>query len=144
MMYGYNPTFDAAIGWWVGLDGSRIPTIPTYKGQGAEFGRTTKDNWILTRYPRRKSMQKFKEAIRAKTRRTNGRSLTCIIADVNRTLAGWFEYFRHTSATTFRRLDQFVRQRLRAILLKRLKRKFRGPPRGLWYTRWTTDQLRQP
>lgn len=51
MMYGYNPTFDAAIGWWVGLDGSRIPTIPTYKGEGAQFGRTTVDNWTLTRYP---------------------------------------------------------------------------------------------
>jgi RNA-directed DNA polymerase len=89
------------------------------------------------RYPRRKSMQKFRDAIRAKTRRTNGRSLTRIIEDVNRTLAGWFEYFQHTSATTFRRLDQFVRQRLRAILLKRLKRKLRGPPRGLSYTRWT-------
>lgn len=51
MMYGYNPTFDAAIGWWIGLDGSRIPAIPTYEGEGAEFGRTTVDNWILTRYP---------------------------------------------------------------------------------------------
>jgi alpha-mannosidase len=51
MMYGYNPTFDAALGWWVGLDGSRIATIPTYEGEGAEFGRTTVDNWFLTRYP---------------------------------------------------------------------------------------------
>jgi len=51
MMYGYNPTFDAAVGWWVGLDGSRIAAVPTYVGEGAEFGRTTKDNWILTRYP---------------------------------------------------------------------------------------------
>jgi len=51
MMYGYNPTFDAAIGWWAGLDGSRIAAIPTYVGEGAEFGRTTQDNWILTRYP---------------------------------------------------------------------------------------------
>ncbi|HUU20419.1 MAG TPA: hypothetical protein VMW72_24940 [Sedimentisphaerales bacterium] len=51
MMYGFNPTFNVAIGWWVGLDGSRIATIPTYVGEGAEFGRTTKDNWILTRYP---------------------------------------------------------------------------------------------
>jgi len=51
MMYGYNPTFNVAVGWWVGLDGSRVPTIPTYEGQGAEFGRTTADNWILTRYP---------------------------------------------------------------------------------------------
>jgi RNA-directed DNA polymerase len=89
------------------------------------------------RYPRRKSMQKLKDAVRAKTRRTNGRSLTCIIRDVNRTLVGWFEYFQHTSAKSFRPLEQFVRQRLRAILLKRLKRKFRGPPRGLSYTRWT-------
>ncbi len=51
MMYGYNPTFDVATGWWVGIDGSRIPTVPTYDGQGAEFGRTTLDNWVLTRFP---------------------------------------------------------------------------------------------
>jgi alpha-mannosidase len=51
MMYGYNPTFDAAVGWWTGPDGSRIPAVPTYKGEGAEFGRTTTDNWILTRCP---------------------------------------------------------------------------------------------
>jgi alpha-mannosidase len=51
MMYGYNPTFDVPIGWWVGPDGSRVATIPTYKGEGAQFGRTTVDNWILTRYP---------------------------------------------------------------------------------------------
>jgi hypothetical protein len=51
MMYGYNPLFDVPIGWWVGLDGSRVATIPTYKGEGAQFGKTTVDNWILTRYP---------------------------------------------------------------------------------------------
>ncbi len=51
MMYGYNPTFDVPIGWWVGMDGSRVATVPTYKGEGADFGKTTADNWILTRYP---------------------------------------------------------------------------------------------
>ncbi|MDH7568937.1 MAG: hypothetical protein QHJ73_05065 [Armatimonadota bacterium] len=51
MMYGYNPTFAVPVGWWVGLDGSRVPAIPTYPGEGAQFGRTTIDNWILTRYP---------------------------------------------------------------------------------------------
>jgi alpha-mannosidase len=51
MMYGYNPEFDVPIGWWTGIDGSRIATIPTYKGEGAEFGKTPVDNWILTRYP---------------------------------------------------------------------------------------------
>ena len=51
MMYGYNPTFDSPIGWWIGLDGSRIATVPTYVGEGAEFGKTPIDNWILTRFP---------------------------------------------------------------------------------------------
>ncbi len=51
MMYGYNPTFNSPIGWWTGIDGSRIPTIPTYKGEGSGFGWVTEDNLILTRYP---------------------------------------------------------------------------------------------
>jgi hypothetical protein len=33
MMYGHNPEFEAPVGWWVGVDGSRIPTLPTYPGQ---------------------------------------------------------------------------------------------------------------
>lgn len=51
MMYGYNPVFDVPVGWWTGPDGSRIRAVPTYKGEGAEFGRATSDNWILTRCP---------------------------------------------------------------------------------------------
>jgi hypothetical protein len=51
MMYGYNPTYNSPIGWWVGMDGSRIPAIPTYKGEGSGFGWVTEDNLILTRYP---------------------------------------------------------------------------------------------
>jgi len=55
MMYGYNPTFDVPIGWWKGMDGSKIATIPTYNGEGAEFFKTTMDTWILTRYPSKES-----------------------------------------------------------------------------------------
>jgi alpha-mannosidase len=51
MMYGYNPTFDAPFGQWIGLDGSRIPTVPAYPGEGSEFAKTTYDNWVLTRCP---------------------------------------------------------------------------------------------
>lgn len=51
MMYGFNPTFNVPIGWWIGVDSSKIPTIPTYVGEGAEFAKTTYDNWVLTRYP---------------------------------------------------------------------------------------------
>lgn len=51
MMYGYNPTYDKPFGLWTGMDGTEIKTVPTYEGEGAAFGKTTVDNWILTRYP---------------------------------------------------------------------------------------------
>ncbi|RPI29048.1 MAG: hypothetical protein EHM61_02915 [Acidobacteria bacterium] len=51
MMYGYNPTFNVPIGWWIGSDESRLPAIPTYEGEGASFGTTTEDNFILNHYP---------------------------------------------------------------------------------------------
>src|SRR5437879_1830162 len=57
------------------------------------------------KWPREKSLSKFKDTIRAKTRRTQGHSLKVIIADVNRTLRGWFEYFKHSHKSTFRPLD---------------------------------------
>jgi RNA-directed DNA polymerase len=87
------------------------------------------------RFPRRKSLGKFKDAIRAKTRRANGRSLNMIIADVNRTLRGWFEYFQHSYHTTFPSLDGWVRMRLRSILRKR--RGGRGRGRGTDHQRWS-------
>jgi RNA-directed DNA polymerase len=86
------------------------------------------------RWPRDKSLQKLKDTIRAKTRRTNGRSLPVIIAEVNRTLTGWFEYFKHAHKWTFPRLDGWIRMRLRSILRKRMGRKGRG--RGLDHHRW--------
>jgi RNA-directed DNA polymerase len=73
----------------------------------------------LTRWPRKKSERKLKEAIRAKTKRANGRSLQVIIADVNQTLRGWFGYFRHSCRYTFETVDRWVRMRLRSILRKR-------------------------
>jgi RNA-directed DNA polymerase len=78
------------------------------------------------RFPRRKSLAKFKDAIRVKTRRTHGHSLDMIIADVNRTLRGWFEYFKHSYRTTFPGLDGWIRMRLRCILRKRSGRQGRG------------------
>jgi RNA-directed DNA polymerase len=42
------------------------------------------------RWPRKKSLEKCKETIRANTKRTSGQSLERIIGNVNRTLRGWF------------------------------------------------------
>ena len=86
------------------------------------------------RFPRKKSLQQLKATIRAKTRRTDGRSLSVIIADVNRTLRGWYEYYKHSYKTTFPELDSWVRMRLRSLLRKRQKRRGRG--RGRDHQRW--------
>ena len=75
------------------------------------------------RWPRKKSLKKFKDTIRVKTKRNNGRSLKVIIEDVNRTTRGWFEYFKHSHRTTFKPLDGFIRRRLRTILKRRKGRK---------------------
>jgi RNA-directed DNA polymerase len=88
----------------------------------------------LTRWPRKKSMQKLQDAIRRKTKRKNGHSLACIIADVNRTLVGWFGYFKHSGRPTFVGVDGWVRMRLRSILRKRAGRQGRG--RGRDHQRW--------
>lgn len=78
------------------------------------------------RFPRKKSLMKFRDAIRGKTKRANGHSLQAIIANINRTLRGWFEYFKHCWRTTFRDLDGWIRMRLRSILRQRSGRKGRG------------------
>jgi RNA-directed DNA polymerase len=86
------------------------------------------------KWPRKKSLKKFKETIRAKTKRTNGNSLQTIIEDVNRTVKGWFEYFKHSHKTTFSPLDGWIRMRMRSILCKRAGRHGRG--RGSDRQRW--------
>ena len=68
-------------------------------------------------------MTKLKDAIRAKTPRCQGRGLGCVIADVNRTLRGWLEYFKHAHRATFASVDGFVRRRLRTLLRKRQKQR---------------------
>lgn len=94
------------------------------QGQGYEFlgyrfegGR----RWV-----RPKSLMALKDKIRRKTKRTRGESVARIIADLNPTLRGWFEYFKHAHRSTFRPIDGFVRRRLRALLRKQQKRPGQG------------------
>jgi RNA-directed DNA polymerase len=94
---------------------------------------TSKDGRIR-RWPGQKSLTKFKETTRAKTRRNRGDSLRRIILDLNETLRGWFGYFQHSYPTTFPYLDGMIRRRLRNILRKRQGR--RGIGNGLSNQRW--------
>jgi len=86
------------------------------------------------KWPRKKSLKKMREAIHAKTRRTNGNSLKQIISQVNQTMRGWFEYFKHSHKTTFNEVDSWIRMRLRSILRKRQDKQ--GRARGSDHQRW--------
>lgn len=86
-------------------------------------------------WPRKKSIQKLKDTLRSKTKRTAGHSLQYVIVQVNQSLRGWFAYFKHSSyRSVFRVLDQWLRGRLRSILRKR--RGGRGRGRGNDHQRW--------
>lgn len=111
---------------WVEQNGLSLNVDKTHvgdcrqQGQGFEFlgyrfeaGR----RWV-----RKKSLTAFRDRIRMRTKRGRGDSLAKIIADLNPTLRGWFNYFKHAHPMTFKRMDGFVRRRLRAILRKQEKR----------------------
>jgi len=89
------------------------------EGQGFEFlgyrfeaGR---------RFVRKKSILRLRDKIREKTKRTCGQSLARVIASLNPTLRGWYNYFKHAT-TGLKDIDAFTRRRLRAMLRKQQKR----------------------
>jgi RNA-directed DNA polymerase len=115
---------------WTGKNGLTLHPDKTHlgdcmqAGEGFEFlgyrfeaGRRT---------VRKKSLKALRDKVRAKTGRSRGDSLECIIADLNPTLRGWFEYFKHAEVRTFGSIDGFVRRRLRSILRSHSKRPGRG------------------
>ena len=105
---------------------------PTWAAEGFDFL-----GFHLTRggrTPRAKSLKKIRDTIRQRTPRSNGHCLTAIITTLNRSLHGWFNYFRASEARPFRDLDRMTRRRLRAILSKRAKKK--GPGMGWANMRW--------
>jgi len=86
------------------------------------------------KWPRQKSLDKFKDTLRHQTRRKQGRSLAEVIARLNPVLRGWFAYFQHSHRTTFGPLDSWLRMRLRSILRKNCGGQGRG--RGQDHQRW--------
>jgi len=112
---------------WVNHNGLTLHPYKTHvgncleQGQGFEFlgyrfeaGR----RWV-----RDKSPQALRDKIRSKTKRNRSGSLREIIEDLNPMLKGGFNYFKHAYHTEFKSIDGFIRRRLRALLLRRNKRK---------------------
>ncbi len=67
------------------------------------------------RFVRRKSLKALLDKVRSKSKRSCGKSMAPIFADLNPMLRGWFEYFKHAHRRTFRPIDGFIRRRLRTI-----------------------------
>jgi RNA-directed DNA polymerase len=89
------------------------------------------------KWPRDKSLDRFKEVLREETPRNSGLSLDAIIERLNRRLRGWYQYFRGGMKSVYRRLDQWLRGRLRSVLRRRDGRKGRG--RGRDQNRYPND-----
>ena len=99
---------------------------------GYRFQRSRRGR--LMRLVRPKSLRKLRESIKPRTRRNNGTSMEAIVADLNRTLPGWFGYFKHVKASELSGIDGWIRMRLRSILRKR--RGLEGRGRGKDHQRW--------
>lgn len=84
-------------------------------------------SFTVAAQPRRRiapqALARFKSRVRELTRRTSGRSLGQIVAELSRYLIGWRGYFGFCETpSVLRRLDQWIRRRLRAIAWKQWKR----------------------
>jgi RNA-directed DNA polymerase len=111
---------------WIQNNGLQLSPEKTHVGNSLEIGNGFE--FLGYRFEsgcrnvRSKSLKKFKDTIRAKTRRTRGDSIEDIISDLNPSTKGWFEYFKHAHHHTFNSLDGMIRRRLRAVLRKQKKR----------------------
>jgi RNA-directed DNA polymerase len=74
------------------------------------------------KWPRKKSLDKLKEAIREKTGRGRSGAVDQIIGEINPTLRGWYGYFKYSLPSAMVRVDEWVRERIRHILRRRQKR----------------------
>ena len=88
---------------------------------GPIWERARKRVYYLHRWPSARAMRRVRTRVRDLTpRRRCHDDLRTVIADVNRVLRGWGQYFRTgNAATKFIHVDAYVEERLRGLLLKR-------------------------
>ena len=73
----------------------------------------------------KKSEERVKDAIRMITKRNRGRSLECVISELNKKLGGWVNYFKLIDRPDqLRDLDGWIRRKLRCYRLKQRKRNY--------------------
>jgi group II intron reverse transcriptase/maturase len=87
--------------------------------------------------PKRTAIVRFKDRIRALTRRTRPFNIQQIIADLAPVIRGWGQYFTISHTGDYYRLDAWIRERCRAFIAKCWNRS-----RALDYE-WTNHRLKQ-
>jgi RNA-directed DNA polymerase len=94
------------------------------------------------KWPRQKSQFKLRERLREKLSRSRPGSVKQIATDINRTLQGWYTYFKWSQPTAMKRVDEWTRERIRHILRRRHKRRgmVRGRERNEYRVPWFAEQ----
>ena len=83
--------------------------------------------WYVGASPSKKSMQRLKAKVRELLVPSNNEPWQDVRDTLNRTLRGWSNYFCHgTRRPAFRSIDFYVRERVRAFLVRRHKVAGRG------------------
>jgi group II intron reverse transcriptase/maturase len=73
---------------------------------------------------RHKAIERFKDKVRTLTRRQQGRNVEAVLGDLNPVLRGYAKYFGSAEVTVlFRRLDAWVRMRIRSFKMQRRSRR---------------------
>ena len=133
---------------WMGLEINREKTrVVNLREQGASLdflgftfrydcdlygGQRRYLNW----QPSEQSVARRRQALRDRINKTQCfKPLPTLIDEINEQLIGWANYFRlGYSRVAFRKIDIYVRRRLREHLRRRSQRPFR-PPKGVGYFR---------
>ena len=134
----------AHLGVVVNLEKSKV--VATVRGETFEFlgfefrrvpKRTAEGHFILLT-PRKKARLALKARLRDLLRHGGALPLKEVIAQLNRLLAGWVQYFRVGNASrAFSELRDYVEMKVR-ILLTRRKRRCK---RGMGWRRWSNEYL---
>jgi len=94
-------------------------TVITNFGEGFVFLGFEFIAWNYKR-PRKKAIKAFKDKVRKVTKRNQPWDIEFIIGELNPKIRGWGNYFSHGNVKMlFRRLDGWIRMRLRAYINKK-------------------------
>jgi group II intron reverse transcriptase/maturase len=101
---------------------------------GVILERDGKRKYFLHRQPSQRAMKRIRQKVRDKTPRGRCHAdLREVIADLNPILRGWGAYFATgNAATSFVTIDDFVRERLRSLRVKRAGRNLDARISSTW------------